>query len=745
MNSPYISGTDPPPDLPLGRFLPPIPGGLVTKWCKENLSPGEWVLDPFGFSPTIPIEAAAAGNPILVTVNNPIHAFLLKVLASAPKKEELIAALQDLAVAPKSDERMEPYIRSLYHVSCTDCHHQLEADAFLWKKGADHPYAVQVDCPNCGARGEQQLTEESLQSLSPLPPKRLHLARALNRIVDRNDPIHSQVENTLNAYPARPLIVLQTIINKLDSLEQTPRRRELLIALILSAADRGNTLWAHPSPRNRPRQIVIPSVYRERNLWKVLEESVEVWQTGKTPLPVIEWDGQPSTSIGIYRFRGRFKSLDFSTGSPRISAILTAIPRPNQAFWTLSALWTGWIWGQDAVNPIRPVLSRQRYDWNWHENALKGIFDSIHALNLPNIKFSGLIAENEPMLLLAALLAANAAGFKLTAFAQSHDDKLAQCSWDPFPVPIKPTRPDQAIRIAKEKVAAYLVEKGEPASYQQVHAAAVSGLANENNLAIDIFLQTPHQATSEIQKWIESLFQTGEFLTHIADEKASLETGDWWLNNPSITQLPLMDRVEERIILHLIENQTTTAEAVKEDIYQAFPGIFTPEDILLLTCLESYADLVDPQTHLWKLRDSEKIKARQQDVRQMRDSLINIAHRLDFQVNGHDPLLWFEDHQSQPCYSFHIFASAAVSRHLQKPPNATVTNILVLPGSRANLLAFKKERNPLLKQTLDQDFLVVKFRLIRDLEINPLLSRDLFTEQIIADPPEYHASQLVLF
>ncbi|MEA3327116.1 MAG: hypothetical protein U9R53_07375, partial [Chloroflexota bacterium] len=441
MNIPYISGTDPPPELPLGRFLPPIPVGIAAKWCRENLSPGEWVLDPFGFSPMLPIEVAAAGNPILVSVNNPIHAFLLKVLASAPKKEELTAALQDLAVAPKSDDRMEPYIRSLYHINCADCRHQIEADTFLWEKGSDQPFAVQVDCPYCGANGEQQLTEESLQSLSPLPPKHLHLARALNRIVDRNDPLHSQVENTLNAYPARPLIVLQTIINKLDSLEQTPRRRELLIALILSAADRGNTLWAHPSPRNRPRQIVIPSMYKERNLWKVLEESVDEWQAIKTPLPVIEWEGQPSESIGIYRFRGRFKTLDFSTGSPPISAILTAIPRPNQAFWTLSALWTGWIWGQDAVSPIRQVLSRQRYDWNWHENALNSIFESIHALNLPNIKFSGLIAENEPMLLLAALLAANEAGFKLTAFAQSLDDQLAQCKWERFPIPVRSTKP----------------------------------------------------------------------------------------------------------------------------------------------------------------------------------------------------------------------------------------------------------------------------------------------------------------
>jgi hypothetical protein len=61
------------------------------------------------------------------------------------------------------------------------------------------------------------------------------------------------------------------------------------------------------------------------------------------------------------------------------------------------------------------------------------------------------------------------------------------------------------------------------------------------------------------------------------------------------------------------------------------------------------------------------------------------------------------------------------------------------------LLAFKKERNPEFNRILDQNFQVVKFRLIRDLEVNPLLSRELFIEQIAADPPEYRSSQLVLF
>jgi len=745
VNIPYIPGKSPPPDMPLGRFIPPIPAGMVSTWCQENLEQGDWVLDPFGFNPMVPVEIAASGYPVLVTVNNPIHAFMIKVIASAPKADELIAALQDLAVTPKGDERMEPYIRSLYHLDCAHCHNRIEADAFLWKKGAEHPFAAQVDCPFCGTQGEQPITDEILRSMPPLPPKRLHQARALNRIVSRDDVLRPQVENALSAYPIRPLIILQTIINKLESLEQTARRRDLLIALILSAADQGNTLWAHPSPRNRPRQIVIPPVFQERNLWKVLEEAVDSWQVLENPVPVNDWQEHNTSTTGISLFEGRIKELDPVPDDGFFSAVLTAFPRPNQAFWTLSALWTGWIWGQDAVAPIRPVLSRQRYDWNWHTNALRGVFESLREFHHPRIKFWGLIPENEPMLLLAALLAGNAAGFHLLNYAQSLDDQLAQCQWDLNIDHSMHVRPDPAMKVARQRISAYLNEKSEPAAYQQVHAAVVTGLANENMLAIDIFLQSINQIASETQKWIEILFNEGRLLTRVGGGTASLETGNWWLVDTSDTGIPLIDRLEEQIVRHLVQAKTTTAETIKNLVYRALPGLFTPRDEELLICLESYADLVDPKTHQWVLRNSEEPAARRGDVANTQDALRQIADRLHFRQTGKDPISWFDDNETKPRYSFHVFSSAIVSKHISKSSRDAQMKILVLPGSRANLLAFKKQRDPVLAKKLDRDFLVVKFRLVRDLEANPLLSRDLLREQIHADPPEYRSSQLALF
>ena len=745
MNQAYIPGKTPPPEMPLGRFLPPVPGGIVTAWCQQNLKPGDWVLDPFGFNPLLAIEIASAGHPVLVCVNNPIQAFLLKVLASAPQQDELVAALQDLAVEPKGDDRMEPYIRSLYHINCAVCRRRIEAESFLWKKGEEKPFAAFVDCPHCGAKGVQDLNEDSIQSMTPLPPYQLHRARALNRVSEPNDPFRSQVENALTAYPQRPLIVLQTIINKLESLDQTQRRKELLTALILSAADQGNTLWAYPAPRDRPRQIVIPSVYRERNLWMVLEKSIGAWQVLRSPIPVIDWNGLPPEPIGIYRYTGRVKELKQSGEMPEFSSVITAIPRPNQAFWTLSALWTGWIWGREAVFPIRNVLARQRYDWNWHAFALNGVFNVINSIQPTISKVWGLIAENEPQLLLSALVAAEIAGYRPTQFALSFDDQLVQCLWKPQSQIAKTIHPERALEIAQEKVRSYLQEKGEPASYHQIHTAAVTGLAQERRLAINVLMQNKHQAISELQKWVESLFQEPGLIQRASAGSGPIETAQWWLEQPIEIRPPLIDRVEETIIRHLMEHHTTSAEKVRRLIYQAFPGIFTPRNSILLNCLESYAELVDPNSQTWRLRDYEKSSARHADIRSIKQSLSNIARILDYRSTGDDPILWFDAPDTDPLFGFHVFSSAILSRHTGEIKQNARYRILVIPGSRANLIAYKVQRNPLLKRMLQENFLIVKFRVVRDLEINPLLSRELFLEQIQVDPPEFQSSQLALF
>ncbi len=90
----------------MGRFLPPIPEGVAPAWLANHAPKGSWVLDPFGASPDLIAEIARQGYKVLVTVNNPVLAFILKLNACPPKKEALNAALAVLASAKIRSERI---------------------------------------------------------------------------------------------------------------------------------------------------------------------------------------------------------------------------------------------------------------------------------------------------------------------------------------------------------------------------------------------------------------------------------------------------------------------------------------------------------------------------------------------------------------------------------------------------------------------------------------------------------------
>jgi len=97
-HQPYIPGTKLVDPGPLSRFTPPLEEGVISRWLPLHAGPGAWLLDPFGFSPRLTLEAARAGYRVLVTVNNPITRFMLEMSANPPSESDFKAALADLAV-----------------------------------------------------------------------------------------------------------------------------------------------------------------------------------------------------------------------------------------------------------------------------------------------------------------------------------------------------------------------------------------------------------------------------------------------------------------------------------------------------------------------------------------------------------------------------------------------------------------------------------------------------------------------
>ena len=147
---PYIPGLSPAEPGPFSRFLPPLEEGVFSAWLSHHAPASSWLLDPFGFAPRLVLEAARSGYRLLVTANNPITRFLLEMSADPPGESDFKAALADLSVAKKGEERMGAHLQSLYLTVCEKCGRELQAQAFLWRRGEGAPYARMYECKECG-------------------------------------------------------------------------------------------------------------------------------------------------------------------------------------------------------------------------------------------------------------------------------------------------------------------------------------------------------------------------------------------------------------------------------------------------------------------------------------------------------------------------------------------------------------------------------------------------------------------
>lgn len=736
---PYLVGVPPPRPGPLGRFLPPLEEGCITDWLAKHVPLGEWVLEPFGASPLPAVEAARAGYRVLIAANNPVTRFLIESYAAPLPQAELKAALADLAASRKGEERLEMHIQSLYLTECATCGRQVPALSFLWRKGAEAPYARVYLCPVCGQSGERLTTPaDAARAARAAETAKLHRARVLERIAPLNDPDREYAEEALGHYLPRSLYALATLINRLDSLELTPLRRRALQALLLSACDAANDLWPHPVERPRPRQLTTSPQFREQNLWQALEEGVETWADNTSPVQVTHWPQMPA-GAGICLFNGRLKDLAAHLNHPPLRAAVTAIPRPNQAFWTLSALWAGWLWGRESAAPFKSVLRRRRYDWEWHAEALYAAFGHLFDLLKPDAPFFGLLAEPEPSFLTAVLTAADFAGFNLQTLALRTADDPLQIGWTRSAGATRSgSSPDPGLVGAVLRQ--FLNDRGEAVPYLHLHAAGLIALAE--NSCLSRSGQDLRSLLSDAAAAIQSALRAGENLAHYETGKHhSLESGLWRLPIGQEQATPLPDRVEREVVRFLIRRPDSSRLEIERHLYSLFPSLLTPSRALVQAVLDSYALETNGR---WRLRPEDAPAARRTELQQMSALLETMGARLAYDVTCLQPNIILWQANGQVAYAFYLTASAIVGDFFIRTPYPPEKCLLVLPGGRAGLLAYKLRRDPALRQA-SVGWRFVKYRLLRALADAPLLSRETWEEQVTSDPIEHTPGQMLMF
>jgi hypothetical protein len=422
-----------------------------------------------------------------------------------------------------------------------------------------------------------------------------------------------------------------------------------------------------------------------------------------------------------------------------LRAAVTAIPRPNQAFWTLSALWAGWLWGKEAAAPFKSVLRRRRYDWEWHAEALHAAWGHLFRLLEANTPFFGLLSEAEPPFLTAALTAADLAGFDLQTLALRTAEDPLQIGWTRRPEAARAGSPADP-RLVSTALQQYLRDRGEAVSYLHLHAAGLIALAE--NACLSRGGQSLGTLLSEAAAAIQSALRNDTALTHYeAGGHHSLESGLWGLSIGQEQAEPLPDRVERELVRFLLRQPDRLFVEIERELYPLFPCLLTPSRAMIQAVLDSYALEVDGR---WRLRPEDAPAARRTELRQIAALLEQMGSRLAYLTGRPETnvILWQDDGQTR--YAFHVTASAIVGHFFTRNLYPREQCLLVLPGGRAGLLAYKLRRDPILRQS-SAGWRFVKFRLLRALAEAPLLSRETWEEQIHSDPIEHTPAQMLMF
>lgn len=732
--SPYVRGDGPIPPWPLKRYFPEIPAELIPKWLSPRLPRGSLILDPFGTSPSVLIELARQGYRVVTCILNPVVRLILETGSHGYSQMEAQAALYELFNSKKENSRFDAFIKSFYQTICASCGKLIQADEYTWMRGTPYPALVIYDCQECGTHNEHEPTDADKKILDQINRNPLYRPLAMDRIFGQDPDLRSDAQEVLSCHLPRSLYLIVALFSRVEGLLLNRDKKKLLQSLIIDAVDASNTLWPVDQPNYRPLQLNIPPHFRELNLFKSLSQTVKSGQPYSNRVRVLHFPELPSAGE-ISIFSGRVRDLFNLGDQASFDAIVTVLPRPNQAFWKLSATWSAWFMAGEDIQNFTRVISRDRYDWTWHANALFNTFQSIQ--NSGKIKggIFGILPEAEPAFLSCALPAVHRAGWKIESFALGPEDHLAEISWKRSDT--LATKSSGINRTIESGAQAYLKFKGEPADYLEMTCASLLQLESAGQVISE-------QNSNSVQTQLRTAFSDPVIFNHIGPGEQTHESGHWWLKTPIHTQQTASDFIELEILRILNEGRDISPAHVEDMIRIRMPANFSEIRAYIHHVMNSYAELISPTSDTWRIKDREKCECRQQEVEKRKDQARSLGEKFGCNVEGDQPIIW-RDKFYKPIYRFYIYYHTAFLGELLQVAPSESRGIIVLPASRLDMLAFKQKENPAMHQLLSSDWHLVKFRLMSRLVDNPMVTLESFSELLKADPAETDPDQLFLF
>ncbi|MGB3906602.1 MAG: hypothetical protein WBB22_16960, partial [Anaerolineae bacterium] len=553
---------------------------------------------------------------------------------------------------------------------------------------------------------------------------------------------------------------------KIETLFADSPSQAALQLILVHCLDTCSKLGASPLPRPTALRLHPPSRFVERNVWHAFEEAYQqVRRLSPPPEVTVSSDLEHLVSEGSGNGIVMNESLRQVAAAlpPASVSLVIAAPAPYyRPFWTLSYLWSGWLWGREKAALLKPLLRRKTMGWSWYRKRLCAALKTVHRPLRPQGRMVFILERADLTHITNLILAAVGAAFKLDRILYqpedihpvkrpmrgaegayrltfTRDDRAGQQPEELSPDPLAAALQEAALRAARE----LLTERGEALHFSWLHSVIYQRWSRDDLLGQALALEEEVAVADFLEEHLGVGLQEGlmKGVLELLPEDPDEENGHrlWWLKGKGYPSRPLGDRLEQAVCEALAHGKDLPYGVLEDRIYSRFPGIFTPAPGLVEACIHSYAR--DDSTSTWHLRPEDEATTLARERVEVLSLLVEMGHRLGYQVSAAGKhvqgLLTTAEHTSRTrlpkgmdvawkeegtdCHLFAFRQSTVLGDVLSRARRrkSEGRRYIVVPDRRLDLLRFRLETELLLRRALAEE----EWRFIKLSHLTVLTSR----------------------
>ncbi len=655
----FIPGRETIRGLPLERYLQLLPGNVVAEYLATYTKPGDLLLDPFAQTESLLLKAAAQGRKAIASNFNPINILLLRALLTLPSRQEIDAATMHLGDSLKRGVPLREHILQLYATTCHRCLQPVTVEYFLWNGEDGRPVEKYYHCRHCATDGQFPAEEGDWEMLGKIERQGVHYWYLMERLAQPHEPERKLAQELLDLYTPRNLCALTDLSMKIEMLFADSPLQAALQLILLACLDTCSKLDVSSIPRPTALRLRPPTRFVERNVWYAFEEARRQVRDLSPPSPLAlslhlqELLGEETAQAVLINQPLRRLVTTLPAGS--VSLVISAPRTYYRPFWTLSYLWSGWLWGREKTMLFSPVLRRKTMGWSWYRRTLSAGLKTLHRPLRPQGRMVFILDSADPAHVTNLILAAVGAGFKLKRVLYQpqamHPPKEPMRGMEGayrlvFAREERPTEEPQEIPLSRLAAALQkaaltsagelLRERGEALHFSWLLSAIYQRWGQNDLLRQTLMLRKKVSAVDFLGEQIETALQEGlkKGALELLAETPGEEEGPrlWWLEGKGYPARPLGDQVEQAVYDTLKQETELAYEPLRDRIYSLFPGLFTPGPGLVEECLCSYG-LEDESSGRWHLQPAEEERSLERERDEALALLVELGHRLGYQVS----------------------------------------------------------------------------------------------------------------